>query len=209
MTEPALPALYLASTSKYRQQLLAKLTTRFLTARPEVDETPLANESAEQLVRRLAIAKAQAIAAGLNAGLVIGSDQVALFNNDIIGKPHTAENALAQLRRFSGNTVTFLTGLALVNAQSGNIQVIAEPFNVSFRSLTDAEIMAYIDKEQPLDCAGSFKSEGLGISLFSKLSGDDPNSLIGLPLIRLNQMLLNEGVNVLFLDEHKGGSGLL
>jgi MAF protein len=209
MTEPALPALYLASTSKYRQQLLAKLTTRFLTARPEVDETPLANESAEQLVRRLAIAKAQAIAAGLNAGLVIGSDQVALFNNDIIGKPHTAENALAQLRRFSGNTVTFLTGLALVNAQSGNIQVIAEPFNVSFRSLTDAEIMAYIDKEQPLDCAGSFKSEGLGISLFSKLSGDDPNSLIGLPLIRLNQMLLNEGVNVLFPDEHKGGSGLL
>lgn len=200
MTEPVLPALYLASTSKYRQQLLAKLTTRFHTVRPEVDETALADESAEQLVRRLAIAKAQAVAAGLSSGLVIGSDQVALYNNDIIGKPHTAKNALAQLRRFSGNTVTFLTGLALVNAQSGNIQVIVESFNVSFRSLTDAEIMAYIDKEQPLDCAGSFKSEGLGISLFSKLSGDDPNSLIGLPLIQLNQMLLNEGVNVLFLD---------
>jgi MAF protein len=197
MTEPILPALYLASTSQYRQQLLAKLTTRFHTAKPLVDETPLANESADQLVRRLAVAKAQAVAASLSAGLVIGSDQVAMFNNEIIGKPHTAENALAQLRCFSGNSVTFLTGLALVNAQTGNIQVIVEPFNVSFRTLTDTEIIAYIDKEQPLDCAGSFKSEGLGISLFSKLSGDDPNSLIGLPLIRLNQMLLNEGVNVL------------
>ena len=200
MTEPTLPALYLASTSTYRRQLLAKLTPQFHTAKPDVDETPLANESAEQLVCRLAVAKAQAVAAGLSSGLVIGSDQVAVFNNDIIGKPHTAENALTQLRRFSGNCVTFLTGLALVNAQSGNIQVIVEPFNVSFRTLTDAEIIAYIKKEQPLDCAGSFKSEGLGISLFSKLSGDDPNSLIGLPLIRLNQMLLNEGVNVLFLD---------
>lgn len=200
MTEPTLPALYLASTSTYRRQLLSKLTAQFHTAKPDVDETRLANESAEQLVRRLAIAKAQAVVAGLNTGLVIGSDQVAVFNNDIIGKPHTAENALAQLRRFSGNCVTFLTGLALVNAQSGNVQVIVEPFNVSFRTLTDAEIIAYIDKEQPLDCAGSFKSEGLGISLFSKLSGDDPNSLIGLPLIRLNQMLLNEGVNVLFLN---------
>ncbi len=197
MTEPALPALYLASTSKYRQQLLAKLTTQFFTAKPQVDETPLLGETAEQLVRRLAVAKAQAVAASLAAGLVIGSDQVAVFNSNIIGKPHTAENALAQLRRFSGNSVTFLTGLALVNAQSGKVQVSVEPFNVSFRTLTDAEIIAYINKEQPLDCAGSFKSEGLGISLFSKLSGDDPNSLIGLPLIRLNQMLLNEGVNVL------------
>ncbi|MBZ9613722.1 Maf family protein [Rheinheimera maricola] len=197
MAESALPALYLASTSKYRQQLLAKLTTRFHTAKPNVDEAPLTNESAELLVRRLAIAKAQAIAVGLDTGLVIGSDQVAQFNGNIIGKPHTAQNALAQLRSFSGNTVTFLTGLALVNAHSGNIQAIVEPFNVSFRTLTDSEIIAYIDKEQPLDCAGSFKSEGLGISLFSKLSGDDPNSLIGLPLIQLNQMLLNEGVNVL------------
>lgn len=197
MSEPALPALYLASTSSYRRQLLNKLTTEFHTAKPQVDETPLANETAEQLVRRLALAKARAVAAGLSSGLVIGSDQVAVFNQHIIGKPHTAENALAQLRRFSGNSVTFVTGLALVNAQSGNIQLCVEPFSVSFRTLTDAEITAYIAKEQPLDCAGSFKSEGLGISLFSKLSGDDPNSLIGLPLIRLNQMLLNEGVNVL------------
>lgn len=200
MTESAWPALYLASTSSYRRQLLAKLTPQFHTAKPQVDETPLANESAEQLVRRLAVAKAQAVAAGLSSGLVIGSDQVALFNNRIIGKPHTVANAVAQLTSFSGHSVTFLTGLALVNAQSGNIQVSVEPFNVSFRTLTDAEIIAYIDKEQPLDCAGSFKSEGLGISLFSKLSGDDPNSLIGLPLIRLNQMLLNESVNVLLLD---------
>lgn len=197
MLEPTLPALYLASTSTYRRQLLSKLTSQFHIAKPNVDETPLAHESAEQLVSRLAVAKAQAIAAGLSSGLVIGSDQVAVFNNDIIGKPHTEKNAQAQLRRFSGKTVTFLTGLALVNAHSGNIQVVVEPFAVSFRELTDAEILAYISKEQPLDCAGSFKSEGLGISLFNKLSGDDPNSLIGLPLIRLNQMLLNEGANVL------------
>ena len=108
-------------------------------------------------------------------------------------------NAVKQLTRFSGQTVTFLTGLALVNAETGNAQVVVEPFDVNFRHLSAAEIDAYIAKEQPLDCAGSFKSEGLGISLFSKLSGDDPNSLIGLPLIRLNQMLLNEGVNVLLV----------
>lgn len=200
MSEHASPRLYLASTSVYRQQLLAKLSRNFTAIKPHVDETPRPNETAEQLVHRLAVAKAQAVAAGLSSGLVIGSDQVAVFDNAIIGKPHSVENACAQLRRFSGQSVTFLTGLALVNAQSGKVQVMVEPFNVSFRVLTDAEIIAYIDKEQPLDCAGSFKSEGLGISLFSKLSGDDPNSLIGLPLIRLNQMLLNEGVNVLFLD---------
>ena len=137
------------------------------------------------------------MAAGLKSGLVIGSDQIAVFDNTIIGKPHTVANACAPLRRFSGQTVTFLTGLALINAATASQQVIIEPFKVQFRPLSDTEIKAYVDKELPLDCAGSFKSEGLGISLFSKLSGDDPNSLIGLPLIRLNQMLLNEGVNVL------------
>lgn len=197
MSDATLPTLYLASTSVYRQQLLRKLTSHFKAIKPQIDETPLAGESASQLVSRLALAKAQAVAAGLNAGLVIGSDQVAVFDNAIIGKPHTAANACAQLAHFSGQRVTFLTGLALINAHSGNRQLVVEPFYVQFRSLSAAEISAYVEKEQPLDCAGSFKSEGLGISLFSKLSGDDPNSLIGLPLIRLNQMLLNEGVNVL------------
>lgn len=197
MSDATLPALYLASTSVYRQQLLSKLTSQFQAIKPQVDETPLAGESATQLVSRLALAKAQAVAADLHSGLVIGSDQVAVFDNTIIGKPHTVANACAQLTRFSGQRVTFLTGLALINAHSGNRQLVVEPFYVQFRSLSAAEISAYVEKEQPLDCAGSFKSEGLGISLFSKLSGDDPNSLIGLPLIRLNQMLLNEGVNVL------------
>ncbi|MEH8020882.1 MULTISPECIES: Maf family protein [Rheinheimera] len=197
MPQRTIPSLYLASTSVYRQQLLAKLTPRFTMIKPEVDETPLPNETATELVSRLAIAKAQAVAGNLSEGLVIGSDQVALFNNHIIGKPHTSANAYQQLSDFSGQSVTFLTGLALVNAQTRHIQVITDPFTVHFRQLSAAEITAYIEKEQPLDCAGSFKSEGLGISLFSKLSGDDPNSLVGLPLIRLNQLLLNEGVNLL------------
>lgn len=194
----ALPLpLYLASTSVYRQQLLSKLTAAFTAVKPDVDETPLPAETASQLVHRLALAKANSIASTLQCGLVIGSDQVAVFANEIIGKPHTTENAVKQLTRFSGNTVTFLTGLALVNADTGRAQVVVEPFDVTFRHLSDAEIDAYIAKEQPLDCAGSFKSEGLGITLFSSLNGNDPNSLIGLPLIRLNALLLNEGVNVL------------
>ena len=192
----ALP-LYLASTSVYRQQLLSKLTAAFTAVKPDVDETPLPAETASQLVHRLALAKANSIASTLQCGLVIGSDQVAVFANEIIGKPHTTENAVKQLTRFSGHTVTFLTGLALVNAETGRAQVVVEPFDVTFRHLSAAEIDAYIAKEQPLDCAGSFKSEGLGITLFSSLNGNDPNSLIGLPLIRLNALLLNEGVNVL------------
>ena len=191
------PPLYLASTSVYRQQLLSKLTAAFTAVKPDVDETPLPAETASQLVYRLALAKANSIAGNLQSGLVIGSDQVAVFANEIIGKPHTTENAVKQLTRFSGQTVTFLTGLALVNADTGQAQVVVEPFDVTFRHLSAEEIDAYIAKEQPLDCAGSFKSEGLGITLFSSLNGNDPNSLIGLPLIRLNALLLNEGVNVL------------
>ena len=197
MSQQPVTALYLASTSRYRQQLLAKLTDKFSCMKPDVDETPLPGENAEALVKRLALAKAQAVASTLATGLVIGSDQVAVFNNAIIGKPHTFNKACEQLRLFSGQKVTFLTGLAVINITSGQQQLVVEPFTVHFRSLSDAEITAYIHKEQPLDCAGSFKSEGLGISLFSRLEGDDPNSLIGLPLIRLNQMLINEGINLL------------
>lgn len=197
MSSSALPPLYLASTSAYRQQLLMKLTPHFTAVKPETDETPLPDEDATALVRRLARAKAQAVAATLDEGLVIGADQVAVFNGQIIGKPHTNENAMAQLRQFSGHSVTFLTGLALLNAASGHCQQVVEPYTVSFRVLTDAEITAYVLREQPLDCAGSFKSEGLGISLFSAMRGDDPNSLIGLPLIRLLHLLRNEGVDLL------------
>lgn len=195
-SNPSLP-LYLASTSVYRQRLLQKLTPDFIALRPDTDETPLPAESAATLVQRLAAAKAQSVAATLRSGLVIGSDQVAVFQNTLLGKPHTVSNAKAQLTLFSGQAVTFLTGLSLFNVASGNVQTVVEPFTVHFRELTEPEITAYIEREQPLDCAGSFKSEGLGISLFRKLEGDDPNSLIGLPLIRLLALLRNEGVNLL------------
>tara|TARA_R110002126_G_scaffold150368_1_gene296558 strand:+ start:3415 stop:4020 length:606 start_codon:yes stop_codon:yes gene_type:complete len=197
MPYPNLPPLYLASTSAYRRQLLAKLTPHFRAISPQVDEAALPAEQPEALVSRLAVAKAQAVAATLTDGLVIGSDQVAVFDGQIIGKPHTVDNAIAQLSQFSGNTVTFLTGLALINVATASCQQVVEPFIVEFRDLSQAEILAYIDREKPLDCAGSFKSEGLGISLFHALKGDDPNSLIGLPLIRLHELLRNEGVNLL------------
>jgi MAF protein len=189
--------LYLASTSVYRKALLEKLTSNFHTAKPEVDETPLSGETPEQLVLRLAEAKARAIAANLTDGLVIGSDQVAVFAGNILGKPHTVDNAFAQLASFSGNAVTFLTGLAVVDAKSQQAKVCIEPFVVHFRHLTDEEISTYIAREQPLNCAGSFKSEGLGITLFEKLEGDDPNSLIGLPLIKLHLMLKEFGADLL------------
>lgn len=189
--------LWLASTSIYRKALLEKLTPNFQAAKPEVDETALPGETAEALVKRLAIAKAKAVADKLEEGLVIGSDQVALFDGDILGKPHTADNAFLQLKRFSGHKVTFLTGLAVVNATTGEISHCVEPFYVHFRELTDDDIHTYIKREQPLNCAGSFKSEGLGITLFSKLEGDDPNSLIGLPLIKLHQLLKQQGRDLL------------
>ncbi|RVU40914.1 septum formation inhibitor Maf [Rheinheimera riviphila] len=189
--------LWLASTSVYRKALLEKLTPNFETAKPEVDETALPGESAQQLVERLAIAKAQAVAASVTDGLVIGSDQVAMFEGDILGKPHTADNAFIQLRRFSGHKVTFLTGLAVVNAKSGAVVHCVDTFHVHFRQLSDLDIQTYISREQPLNCAGSFKSEGLGITLFEKLEGDDPNSLIGLPLIKLHQLLKQQGRDLL------------
>ncbi len=201
MTTQQHPPLYLASTSVYRRALLQKLTTQFSCVKPEVDESPLPDETAEALVNRLALAKAKAVAATLSAGLVIGSDQVAVFQGEILGKPHTVANAEAQLRRFSGQAVTFLTGLTVVNAATGKVQQAIEPFVVHFRDLSTAEIRHYVAREQPLDCAGSFKSEGLGIALFDKLQGDDPNSLIGLPLIRLLAMLRDEGLNLLLQNQ--------
>lgn len=189
--------LLLASTSPWRRMLLEKLSLPFECAAPEVDETPLPGESARQLVVRLAQAKAQALASRFPQHLIIGSDQVCVLDGEITGKPHTEENAHRQLRKASGTIVTFYTGLALYNSANGHLQTECEPFDVHFRHLSDQEIEAYIRKENPLQCAGSFKSEGLGITLFERLEGRDPNSLVGLPLIALCQMLRREGFNPL------------
>lgn len=189
--------ILLASTSAYRQQLLAKLHLPFICAAPQTDETPLPGESAEALVLRLAAAKAQALSIAYPDHLIIGSDQVCVIQDQIIGKPYTEENACRQLRKASGHKITFYSGLALYNSRSKRLQTLCEPFHVHFRALTDSDIAAYIRLEQPLDCAGSFKSEGLGIALFDRLEGRDPNALIGLPLIALLEMLRVEGINPL------------
>ncbi|PSW09452.1 septum formation inhibitor Maf [Photobacterium rosenbergii] len=189
--------LVLASTSPFRKSLLHKLGLPFTTAKPDADETPLPGEQAEQLVTRLAEAKARACASEHEEHLIIGSDQVCVIDGQIIGKPHTVENACRQLKAASGKTITFYTGLCLHNVQTGVSEVICEPFHVHFRDLTDEEIRNYVEREQPLNCAGSFKSEGLGIALFDKLEGRDPNTLVGLPLIALREMLAKQGVSVL------------
>ncbi len=188
--------LILASTSPFRKQLLEKLHLTFLTDKPNVNETAHDNESALQLVERLAIEKAQAVANGYQDALIIGSDQVCINNGKILGKPHNFENAFKQLKEASGKTVTFYTGLALLNSRTGRVQSLVEPFAVEFRELSDQMITNYLNKEQPYNCAGSFKSEGYGISLFNSLQGKDPNSLIGLPLISLIELLENEGIQV-------------
>lgn len=190
-------SILLASTSPFRQALLQKLGLPFTTAAPEVDETPLPGETATALVTRLAIAKAQALALAFPDRWIIGSDQVCVLDGMITGKPHSVENARAQLRAASGNRITFYTGLALYHPASQQLMQCCEPFVVHFREITDAEIAAYIEKEQPLHCAGSFKSEGLGICLFERLEGRDPNTLVGLPLIALNDMLRQAGINPL------------
>jgi len=189
--------LILASTSPWRKMLLEKLGLPFECAAPEVDERPLPSETARQLVLRLAQAKAQALASRYPNHLIIGSDQVCVLNGQITGKPHTEENARLQLKKASGNIVTFYTGLALYNSVNGQLQTECEPFDVHFRHLSEQEINSYVQKESPLNCAGSFKSEGLGITLFERLEGRDPNTLIGLPLIALCKMLRHEGCNPL------------
>ncbi len=190
------PPLILASTSPYRQQLLARLGVPFTTAAPQVDEERLPEEPPTALVVRLAEAKARAVAAAHPQGVIIGSDQVAVLHGAVLGKPGHREAAIAQLHAASGERVTFLTGLCLYHAPSGRLQLVCEPFTVYFRRLSSAQIERYVDQEQPFNCAGSFKSEGLGIALFHKLEGEDPNALIGLPLIRLVTMLAEEGIVV-------------
>ena len=195
MTRP--PPLLLASTSIYRRELLDRLGIEFTTCAPEVDETRLAGESPAELVGRLSEAKARAGAAQVGDVLAIGSDQVALIDSEVLGKPGTFERACAQLARLSGQRVTFLTGLCLYNSVQQRAQLDVVAYAVVFRNLSALQIEAYVRREQPLNCAGSFKSEGLGIALLERMEGDDPSALIGLPLIRLVSMLEAEGIDVL------------
>jgi septum formation protein len=189
--------LVLASTSIYRSQLLSTLQIPFQTAAPDVDETPLPGESAEQTSWRLSRIKAQVVAKRFPDALIIGSDQVALLDGQQIGKPLNHDNAVLQLRAMRGKTVDFYTALTLLNAASGEMQTDVAINKVSFRSLSDDQIERYLKKEQPYHCAGSAKSEGLGIALISSIRGDDPNALIGLPLILLVSMLEKQGVRIL------------
>jgi septum formation protein len=190
------PVVILASTSPYRRMLLARLQLPFEVRAPQVDESALPGETPQKLVARLALAKANAVAAGEPGAIVIGSDQVAVHGNEIVGKPRDHDHAVQQLRQASGNAVTLYTGLAVVNGSTGQSQCEVVPFRVVFRKLTDRQIENYLLKEKPYDCAGSVKSEGLGIALLERFEGEDPNTLIGLPLIRLVRMLEHEGVTL-------------
>ncbi len=188
--------LVLGSTSPFRKELLQRLSIPFITASPDIDETSLENETPQDYVTRLSLQKARAIATQYPDALIIGSDQCSVLKGVIRGKPHHHENAVQQLLESSGRRVTFLTGLCLYDSKTEQYQLDLIPFHVDFRELNKDEIEAYLKVEQPYACAGSFKSEGLGISLFKRLQGDDPTALIGLPLIRLAEMLRSKGVSI-------------
>ena len=190
-------SLILGSTSRYRCELLARLNIPFEVAAPDVDETPLPAELPAALAQRLALAKAQAVAAKFPHSVVIGSDQVADLHGEPLGKPGTHEKAVLQLRKMRGQTVIFQTALAVVCAESGFLQQDIAAVRVVFRDLSDAEIENYLRIEQPYDCAGSAKSEGLGIALLERIDSDDPTALIGLPLIRTARMIRAAGVKLL------------
>lgn len=190
-------ALVLGSSSRYRRELLSRLGIAFEIAAPQVDETPKPGESPQALARRLALAKAQEVASRYPHAVVIGSDQVADLDGEPIGKPGTHENAQAQLERMSGRSVVFQTAVSVMCLESGFEQSDLAPVRVRFRTLLPAEIEAYLRAEQPYDCAGSAKSEGLGIALLDAIENDDPTALVGLPLIRTCRMLRAAGVRVL------------
>ena len=187
-------ALVLGSTSRYRRELLERLRVPFTVAAPHVDETPHAGEPPAALALRLALAKARAVAAQYPQAVVIGSDQVADLNGLPLGKPGTHERAVTQLRQMSGQTVRFQTALAVVCQASGFERSELAVVNVVFRHLNDAEIERYLHAEQPYDCAGSAKSEGLGIALLERIDNDDPTALVGLPLIRTARLLREAGL---------------
>ena len=189
--------LVLASSSSYRKELLLRLGIEFESQSPDIDESSQQGESAAQLVSRLSEGKARALQNQYPHSLIIGSDQVATIDTRILTKPGTHENAVEQLTSSSGKKVIFYTGLCLLNAKINVAQIDVITYAVTFRTLTHKQIDHYLKREQPYNCAGSFKSEGLGIALFEKMEGDDPTALMGLPLIKLTNMLENEHVNVL------------
>jgi len=191
------PQIVLASTSRYRRELLARLGLPFEVASPDVDETALPNEAPRDTAARLAEAKARAVAARFGHALVIGSDQVAVLGETVLGKPGDHDTALRQLRAMRGKEVVFHTAICLCNSLSGEAQTRVVPFYVRFRDYSDEQIERYLRKEQPYDCAGSARAEGLGIALIAAMRGEDPNALIGLPLIALTEMLAAQGVSVL------------
>lgn len=188
--------LVLSSTSPFRKALLNRLAIPFLTFRPEVDEASLADESPEQLVTRLAVLKACAAGASYPDALIIGSDQVAVCEGKVLGKPGVHDAAEKQLQQLSGNRVIFQTGLCLLDTGNGQIKSTLIPYSVFFRELDKQQIERYLLAEKPYNCAGSFKSEGLGISLFERMEGDDPTALIGLPLIHLVTWLNEAGIEI-------------
>lgn len=190
-------ALILASASPYRRALLQRLTPQFSCQTPAIDETPRDNETAQHLVQRLAQAKAGAVVAAGGCGLIIGSDQAAVLNGQIIGKPGNHAAAVRQLEQASGNQLLFLTGLCLLNSATGKVQVEYVSSKVHFRQLSATTIERYLQREAVYDCAGAFKSEHLGIALLSAIDSTDPTALIGLPLIKLTQMLASEGFEVI------------
>jgi septum formation protein len=194
---PSSRTLVLGSTSAYRRELLLRLRLSFEVASPEVDETPLPGEAPRQIAIRLALAKARAVATKFPEAVVIGSDQVADLDGEPLGKPGTHANAVTQLRRMRGRTVIFQTAVAVVCSASGFEQQDLAPVKVVFRRLTDAEIESYLLAEKPYDCAGSARSEGLGIALLDAIVSDDPSALVGLPLMRTCRMLREAGVKVL------------
>lgn len=195
-TNTQLP-LVLASSSRYRRALLERLGLTFDCASPDIDEVALPTEQPSALVQRLSQGKAQALASNFPDHLIIGSDQVACCADTVLGKPGTAAKAHDQLALLSGQRVEFLTGLALLNTRSSSLHIDIDRTTVQFRHLSAAEIAAYVEREQPLDCAGSFKSEGLGVALFESIDNADPSALIGLPLIKLCAMLRQEGLDPL------------
>lgn len=197
MAETIPRKLILGSTSVYRRELLDRLRIPYTVESPHVDETPLPHEPPVDLARRLALAKATAVARRFPEHVVIGSDQVADLHGHALGKPGTHDRAVAQLRQMRGQTVLFHTAVAVVCQAAGFCQQMLAPVKVTFRQLDDAEIERYLQAEQPYDCAGSAKSEGLGITLLSAIESDDPTALIGLPLIRTSQMLRAAGIVLL------------
>ena len=194
---PITRLLILGSTSRYRHELLSRLRIPFEVVAPDVDETPLSGESPLALASRLALAKAHAVAKLHPQAVVIGSDQVADLHGEPLGKPGNHARAVQQLQRMRGQTVVFQTAVAVVCQASGFEQIEVAPVRVRFRDLTDNEIEAYLQAEQPYDCAGSAKSEGLGIALLNAIDNDDPTALIGLPLIRTCRMLKSAGIALL------------